>query len=248
MLAVCTSSTLALLDAPTLRRAPASLGPDSIRLLRSPTAITWSQDNSYLFVAQADGIHKFEPVGHHTGVVYETAHPITALAIRDKGNSILYNNGAEITILDTPSGNVTQNFNLHKTNVTSLSLSNDTTLLASTSTDTVLVHNLTMASHTVLRGLPTGDITTCVFHTHTRTRLLIGIGNQLAIYDTSRPSSPAKVISLEKAGSGRIVSIACSPFSKTLLAVACAGGLVGLVDLDKDKGSVSQWVTLNSPF
>lgn len=239
MLAACTSSSLVLLDAPTLKRAPTSIGLDTIRSLKSPTAASWSQDNSHLFVAQADGIHKFEPAGHHAGLVYENTHPITTLATRDKGNSLLFNNETEIAILETQSGIVTQRINSHKTNVTSLSLSNDTTLLASTSTNTVLVHNLTMASHTVLRGLPSGDITTCVFHTHTRTRLLIGIGNQLAIYDTSRPSSPAKTISLGKTHSGPIVSIACSPFSKTLIAVACSGGSVGLVDLDKEKGSVS---------
>ncbi|KAK7694030.1 hypothetical protein QCA50_003606 [Cerrena zonata] len=164
MLAACTSSSLVLLDALTLKRAPTSIGPDSIRSLKSPTAVTWSQDNSYLFVAQADGIHKFEPAGHHAGLVHETTHPITTIATRDKGNSILFNNETEISVFETQSGTIIQRFTSHKTNITSLSLSNDTTLLASTSLNTVLIHNLTMASHTVLRGLPSGDITTCVFH------------------------------------------------------------------------------------
>lgn len=58
------------------------------------------------------------------------------------------------------------------------------------------------------------------------------------VYDTTRPSGPLKTIPMNDATTGDIVSVACSPFSKTLVAVASAGGSVGLVDLDKDKAYV----------
>jgi protein NEDD1 len=45
-----------------------------------------------------------------------------------------------------------------------------------------------------------------------------------------------KVIPMSDATSGEIVGLTCSPFSKTLVAVATSGGNVGLVDLDKEKG------------
>jgi protein NEDD1 len=43
-------------------------------------------------------------------------------------------------------------------------------------------------------------------------------------------------IALNEANSGDIIAIACSPFSKTLVAVATTGGYVVLIDLEKEKG------------
>ncbi|EMD38240.1 hypothetical protein CERSUDRAFT_93771 [Gelatoporia subvermispora B] len=70
---------------------------------------------------------------------------------------------------------------------------------------------------------------------HTRTRLLVGCGAHVLVYDTSR-SLPTKSIALEKKRIGEIVAIACSPFSKSLVAVACSGGYVSLLDIEKEKG------------
>ena len=91
------------------------------------------------------------------------------------------------------------------------------------------------------RGIPAGgSISTCAFHPHSRTRLLVGLGSQLLVYDTTRPSGPTKVVQIDKdqKNVGPIVGITCSPFSKTLVAVACSGGAIGLVDLEKEKGCV----------
>ena len=41
---------------------------------------------------------------------------------------------------------------------------------------------------------------------------------------------------MSEAATGEIVAIVCSPYSKTLLAVACSGGSVSVVDLDKEQG------------
>lgn len=110
-------------------------------------------------------------------------------------------------------------------------------LLASTFASTVHVHNLTLGSHSILRGLTLGgqDINTSAFHPHYRTRLLVAAGKQIMVYDTTRLSAPMKTISLTEAASGTISAIACSPFSKTLIAVATSGGFVGLIDLEKEK-------------
>ncbi|OBZ69280.1 Protein NEDD1 [Grifola frondosa] len=158
---------------------------------------------------------------------------------KDRGSTIVVARGQEVHLLATQSRKIVQTFNTHKTAVKSISLSNDGTLLASVSSNAVHVHNLSLASHTVLRGLPVGNtISTCAFHPHSRTRLLLGSGTQFIIYDTTRPSGPSKTIAIDKDKSnpGSIVAIACSPFSKTLVSVACSGGMIGLVDLEKEKG------------
>ncbi|KAK7694029.1 hypothetical protein QCA50_003605 [Cerrena zonata] len=52
---------------------------------------------------------------------------------------------------------------------------------------------------------------------------------------------------MQKVGGSPIVAIACSPFSKTLIAVACSGGSIGLVDLDKEKG-LFRTLSLRTPL
>lgn len=66
----------------------------------------------------------------------------------------------------------------------------------------------------------------------------MGMGKQVLIFDTMKPSAPLKVVPINDVNSGLVVAITCSPFSKTLVAVATSGGLVGLVDMDKEKGYV----------
>lgn len=58
------------------------------------------------------------------------------------------------------------------------------------------------------------------------------------IYDITRPSGPVRTITMSEAATGEIVAIVCSPYSKTLLAVACSGGSVSVVDLDKEQGRI----------
>jgi len=119
-------------------------------------------------------------------------------------------------------------------------MSNDGTLLASVSASAVLVHNLALSSHTQLKGLPSPDanpVTCCLFHQHSRTRLLLGIGRDIFAYDATRPGSPLKTVRIP--GGGDIVGVTASPFSKTLVAAATSNGGVALVDLDKDNGYVT---------
>ena len=173
-----------------------------------------------------------------------------SLLTKDRGNTVIYGRGKQVLLVSTQTGKVAQAFDTHKATITSLSLSNDSSLLASTSAHTIHVHNLTLASHTVLRGIPTGSstVSACAFHPHSRTRLLVGVDSQLLVYDTTRPSGPAKVIPIDKdqKNVGPIVGITCSPFSKTLVAVACSAGAIGLVDLEKEKGCVLRAASVDS--
>ncbi|KAG6914236.1 hypothetical protein DXG01_001534 [Tephrocybe rancida] len=239
MLAVSATDTLTVLDPTVLKRAPSSVS-SCLSLTHVASSSTWSFDNSVLFLASAQSIHRYEPTSNVLKDVYtsKSADFISHIVCKDKG-TLIYSAGDKVHLLECGSTpKITQTIESHKSSITSLSLSNDYTLLATTSFNAVHVHNLTLGSHTVLRGLASGsqNITTSAFHPHARTRLLLGIGKQLVVFDTTRPSGPLKTIPLNEATSGDIVAVVCSPFSKTLVAVATSGGYVGLIDLEKEKG------------
>jgi protein NEDD1 len=239
MLAVSTTDALSIIDPTTLKNIPPSISTGQ-PFSSPPIASIWSQDNSTFFVAFSDSIHQYSCSGANSNEVYSTMDRITSLIAKDKGQALIFGESNKIQVLEygSGSGKITQSLVSHKSPVNALSLSNDSTLLASISSSAAHVHNLSLGSHTVLRGLPqsSGQITTCAFHPHSRTRLLLGMGRQVLIYDTTRPSGPMKAILMSDATSGEIVGLTCSPFSKTLVAVATSGGNVGLVDLDKEKG------------
>lgn len=235
-LAVATTDALVVLDRQTLKELPAQVHP-ACSFLARPTAIAWAPDNSCLYLSLPDAIEKYDPSGAHIDTVYPTPDLVSGLVSKDKGRTVIFAIRSEVTVLDVFSRKVVHTFNSHRHNIVALALSSDASLLASISHNAVHVHNLAQASHTVLRGFPTGTFTACAFHPHDKTRLLLGVGLHLAVYDTTRTSGPVKTINFEK-GTGDIVGIASSPFSKTLVALACSTGNMILIDLEKEKGCV----------
>ncbi|KII88172.1 hypothetical protein PLICRDRAFT_698613 [Plicaturopsis crispa FD-325 SS-3] len=233
MLALATKNALTLIDPATLRRTPAA-APSTQPLDSLPTATAWAPDNSALFLASGDSIHKFDVSKSHLFVV-SVLHSVPGQGLVShiiaKDRSVIFALANKVHVLE--GGKVTRTLDSQKAAITSLSLSNDGSLLASTTVSAAHVYNLSLGSHTVLRGLPAPRITACAFHPHARTRLLIGAGKHVLVYDTTRPSSPAKTISLAEGET--VNAIACSPFSKTLVAVSTVSGTVGLMDLDKEK-------------
>lgn len=240
MLAVLTNTSLTTVEPSSLKRGPPSISPSCT--LSSPTSSTWAPDNSALYLAHGDGIQKYSPTGHLLESILQPDQPVTAMVTKDQGNILIFSTGREVSALELHSKKISQIYTSHQHDITSLALSNDATFLAATSADAAHIHNLSLGTHSVLRGLPTGigDITACSFHLHSRTRFLVGIGLQLVVYDTTRTSSPSKVILLnkDKVATGHIVGITCSPFSKSLIAVACSVGTICLIDLEKEKGYV----------
>jgi protein NEDD1 len=241
MLALTTTDALTLIDPITLKSAPSSV-PSCQLLLSRPTASSWSPDNSSLFISSSSDIHKYEPSSNSLHHIYSTSNSdsISHLVAKDKGGTLIFSVSQIIHVLDCSSGKITQSYDSHKSPITSLALSNDSTLLATASAGAAHVHNLTHGSYTVLRGLPLPGTTinACVFHPHSRTRLLLGVGRQLLVYDSTRPSGPMKTIAMSESTTGEINYVACSPFSKTLVAFATSAGNVFLVDLEKEKGYV----------
>ena len=236
MLAATTTDTLSVVDIVLLKKGPSSV-PSCLDLVEAPVASSWSPDNAFFYIASPRTIHKYDPTSNALREIYTVSgsDSICSLAVKDK-NTVIFSVGNQIHKLDCNRPE-TESFDSHKAPVKFLSLSNDITLLASTSAGAVHIHNVASGSHAVLRGLPAGssDIDSILFHVHSRTRLLISIARQILVYDTARPSGPIKNIPLSESAAGDIVAAACSPFSKTLVAVATSLGFVAMIDLEKEK-------------
>ncbi|KAF8809014.1 hypothetical protein BYT27DRAFT_7254899 [Phlegmacium glaucopus] len=182
-------------------KAPSSI-PSCLCLLHTPVASFWSPDNSFLYLSSAHTIHKYDPSSNTLKDIYtsDDSEAIRHLVAKDR-STVIFDTGDKIHVLECGSNpKVSQVFE-EKASVTSLS--NDNSLLASTSANAV--------------------------------QLLVAAGKQILIYDTTRPSVPIKTITLTEAASGNITAIACSPFSKTLIAAATSGGFIGLIDLEKEE-------------
>jgi len=239
MLATTTTDTLGIVDSATLKKLPSSV-PPCLDLIATPVASAWSLDNINLFIASSRTIHKYDSLSNVIHGVYdvEGSESIRALISKEK-NVIIFSLDHQVNILQlhNSKADTLQTLVSHKSPVTSLSLSNDNSLLASASASGVYVHNVASGSHAILRGLGNGapGSTSVTFHMHLRTRLLVSLARQIFVYDTTRPSGPLKTIPLSDSSPGEIVALSCSPFSKTLVAVATSMGFVVMIDLEKDK-------------
>ncbi|KAL1732477.1 WD40-repeat-containing domain protein [Schizophyllum commune] len=241
MLGVAATDALCLADPAALKKAPSSLST-CFNFTSPPSAACWATDNAYLYLASGRTLQRYDPATNSIDDIYETEDEVDlrGLAAKDKG-ALVVASGGSVIVIDgiQASPRIAQTLNAHTAPVEHIALSNDNSLLASTAANAVHIDHLTMGSHTTLRGLNSYEgqhISACVFHPHARTRLLLAIGRSLIIYDITKPSTPTKTITLSDAAGGDICAVACSPFSKTLVAVATTGGTVGLVDLDKEKG------------
>ena len=242
-LAVATTEHLLLSATVSLKRTSSLLSSNPKILTPRPLAGTWSSDNSTLFLVFSDGVRKYDDRGITEDVVFSSPEEELQACIVAKDNgTIITALSNRIAILEfnpcSSDYTVVKTIGTHTSPVISLTISNDGIVLASASQTTVYIHNLEIGSHTTLRGLPQSseEPPLCMFSPHFRTKLVVGSGQVLYVYDVTRPSSPAKTIPLGSGANGDVVSLACSPYSKTLVAVACEGGTVHLVDLEKEKG------------
>jgi protein NEDD1 len=245
MLAILTTSHITITEHSVLRKGPPTLPPSSRILLSQYVASVWSPDNGSLYVATTGSITRYDTSGTFVKSLWPfpdsdiPVDDIGDLAVKDKGTLIL-SMGSAVHILEHSSSansstKIVQTLPAHPDSdpIHSLSLSHDGTLLAVASVGAVIVHNLALGAQTALRGLP-GPVAACTFHVHSRVRLLLGISHNLVIYDITRASGPSRIASIGDGTDGDVVAVACSPYSKTLIAVACSGGYVALVDLDKE--------------
>ena len=260
-LAATTANFLTIIDGTSLKRHATSYDFRKTPTPTTPKAHIWSTDNSVLYLVSSDAIHSFSPTSCAFTSLYSSPEGVPlqpVLALKDR-STLIFAQGAAIHLFSIRSSTpqITSSLIGHSAPVTSLSVCNDASLLASSSASgTLCVHNLAHSSSTVLKGIPTtpgssSKTLICTFHPHMRTRLLVGCGKTLVLYDTFRPSGPLRSILLSQKDSsgtiptiGNIVAISCSPFSKTLTAVAFNSGFIALVDLEKDRPYVISLVVV----
>ncbi|KAI9571253.1 WD40-repeat-containing domain protein [Boletus coccyginus] len=245
MLAVITHNGTSLIDPTSFKNSSTSF-PISSSLECFTNA--WSLDNSQLYLANSSSIKRYAPSESLLEELYRGSDTVTCLAMNRKNSVLFFATANRVQSLDCTHSpaKVLSSLEPHKSSVTKILMSNDGTLLASVSASAVLVHNLALSSHTQLKGLPDGKpVTCCLFHQHSRTRLLLGVGRDIFTYDATRPGSPLKTVRIP--GGGDIMGVTASPFSKTLVAAATSNGGVALVDLDKDNG-ILKTVNVKTPL
>ncbi|KAL4067810.1 WD40-repeat-containing domain protein [Scleroderma citrinum] len=232
MLSIVTGNGIGFADPSKLRQSLAVI-PVSTSLRCTTNA--WASDNSQLYLASSSCIKRYTPSEGLLEEMHASPDPITCLVVADNSNTVIFAADNKVYVLDCNSSQINTVLCAHKRPVTALALSNDSSLLALVTGHEVFVHDIKVSSHTMLQGLPHKKVSCCVFHRHSCTKLLLGVEQQVLVYDTSKPSAPIKTIDL-CSSSGRIVAVASSPFSPTLIAVATSNGDVILVDLDKHHG------------
>ena len=243
-LAVATTEHLLLSQTASLKRTSSLLSSGPKTLIPRPLAGTWSSDNSTLFLVFSDGIRKYSDRGAVEDVIFSPPEEeeLQACIVTKDNSTIIGALSSKIAVLEfnpcSSDYTVVKTIDIHTSPVISLAISKDGATLASTSQTAVYIHTLGIDSHTALRGLPQSseEPPLCAFSPHFRSKLIVGSGQVLYVYDVTRPSSPTKTIPLGSGANGDVVSLACSPYSKTLVAAICEGGTVHLVDLEKEKG------------
>ncbi|KAI6127691.1 WD40-repeat-containing domain protein [Pisolithus croceorrhizus] len=231
MLAIVTEDGTGVVSPITLKRSGATI-PISSSLRCTLSA--WTSDNSQLYLAVASHIKRYTISEGLLEDMYSGPDTITCLALADKGDKVFFAAGNEVHVLDCNT-DVSLALEDSKFPISSLALSNDSSLLALASESMVFVQHLTLSSRTSLHGLPSGTVSCCIFHRHASTKLLLGIDRSVSLYDVTEPSGPSKTVKL-RCSSGHVVAIGSSPFSKTLIAVAVSNGDVALIDLNKEHG------------
>ncbi|KAI6166830.1 WD40-repeat-containing domain protein, partial [Pisolithus thermaeus] len=211
MLAIVTEDGTGVVSPNILKRSGATI-PISSSLRCTLSA--WTSDNSQLYLAVASHIKRYTISEGLLEDMYSGPDTVTCLALADKGDKVFFAAGNEVHMLDCHR-DVSLVLGASKFPISALTLSNDSSLLASASESMVLVQHLTLSSRTSLHGLPSGTVSCCIFHRHTSTKLLL--------------------VKL-RGSSGHVVAIGSSPFSKTLIAVAVSNGDVALIDLNKEHG------------
>lgn len=241
MFAVSAGRRLAIVDPSTFKQTSAPPSPSKQTALDVEfTALTWSHDNSALFVACDGAIRRYDATGHFEKIVYSTQGRISDMVVKDN-QVLIFAKEQKAYALNCETGEITATYEGHGYPITSLSLSRDCSLLVTASASECILVDLGAAKQTVLQGLAEDSTlnSICVFHHHSRTRFVCCNDRTIHVFDYTKPSTPVKTIKLSSKVTGAIVAATCSPFSKTLAAVASSDGMVCLVDLEAEKGCAS---------
>ncbi|KDN45115.1 hypothetical protein RSAG8_05030, partial [Rhizoctonia solani AG-8 WAC10335] len=257
LIAVTTSQGLSVISSGALQASHPDPAPLFTTTLTPPSRIpssclSWSHDASTLFVASGGSVSAYDPSSGAwlQDVIREGEGGIGgaklgAMAVLDGPNSsglmLALARGPRAVLFDAEARRAVLTIEGHKSSIQTISAACDQSLLATSSTDATMITNINQQSTTVLRGAPAGA-TTAAFHPSRRTTLLILSPKGLHVFDTTKGGAPIRTIAISKVeGTGG--SIAFSPSTPSLVAIALPGrdGRVVLLDIDKDSSLLKKF-------
>ncbi|CAE6513797.1 unnamed protein product [Rhizoctonia solani] len=256
LIAVTTSQGLSVILSSALQASHPNPAPLFTTTLTPPSripssCISWSYDASTLFVASGGSVSAYDPSSGAwlRDVIREGEGGIGgaklgAMVVLDgpdeSGLMLALAKGPRAVLFDAEARRAVLTIEGHKSSIQTMSAACDQSLLATSSTDATMITNISQQSTTVLRGAPAGA-TTAAFHPSRRTTLLILSPKGLHVFDTAKGGAPIRTIPIKVEGTGG--SIAFSPSTSSLVAVALPGrdGRVVLLDIDKDSSLLKKF-------
>ncbi|CAE6449109.1 unnamed protein product, partial [Rhizoctonia solani] len=256
LIAVTTSQGLSVILSSALQASHPNPAPLFTTTLTPPSripssCISWSYDASTLFVASGGSVSAYDPSSGAwlRDVIREGEGGIGgaklgAMVVLDgpdeSGLMLALAKGPRAVLFDAEARRAVLTIEGHKSSIQTMSAACDQSLLATSSTDATMITNISQQSTTVLRGAPAGA-TTAAFHPSRRTTLLILSPKGLHVFDTAKGGAPIRTIPIKVEGTGG--SIAFSPSTSSLVAIALPGrdGRVVLLDIDKDSSLLKKF-------
>ncbi|KAG8694490.1 hypothetical protein FRC08_008456 [Ceratobasidium sp. 394] len=250
LIAVTSSQGFSVLPSSALRASHPDPAPTITTALTPPSripspCISWSPDASTIYVASGGSVSAYNPSGSFIrDVVREGEGGIggaklgTMVVLQTQSGTdpvLAFSRGARAVVFDSETRRALQTVEGHRSSITTMSLAQDQSLLATSSGETTVITNLVQQTNTVLRNAPPG-VVAVAFHPAKRSTLLILSPRGLHVFDTAKGNAPTRTIPIGKAEGGAGY-IAFSPITPALVAVLVPGSGTRVLMLDIEKES-----------
>ncbi|KAG9123866.1 hypothetical protein FRC07_013685 [Ceratobasidium sp. 392] len=256
LIAVTSSHGLSVLPSTVLRASHPDPTPTITTALTPPSripssCITWSPDASTIYVASGGSVSAYDPSGSFIrdvvregegGIGGSKLGSMVVLQTQSGTDPVLaFSRGSRAVVFDSETRRALQTVEGHRSSITTMSLAQDQSLLATSSGEITVITNLVQQTNSVLRSAPPG-VVAVAFHPAKRSVLLILSSRGLHVFDTAKGNTPTRIIPIGKAEGGAGF-IAFSPITPALVAVLVpgGGGRVLMLDIEKESSLVKKF-------
>ncbi|KAG8746997.1 hypothetical protein FRC10_002796 [Ceratobasidium sp. 414] len=256
LIAVTSSQGLSVLPSTVLRTSHPDSAPTVTTTLTPPSripssCISWSPDASTIYVASGGSVSAYDPSGSFIrdvvregegGIGGAKLGSMVVLQTQSGTDPVLaFSRGARAVVFDSETRRALQTVEGHRSSITTMSLAQDQSLIATSSGETTVITNLVQQTNTVLRSAPSG-VVAVAFHPGKRSTLLILSSRGLHIFDVAKGNAPTRTIPIGKAEGG-VGYIAFSPITPALVAILVPGGgsRVLMLDIEKESSLVKKF-------
>ncbi|QRV93899.1 hypothetical protein RhiJN_21917 [Ceratobasidium sp. AG-Ba] len=256
LIAVTSSQGLSILPSTVLRASHPDPAPTVTTALTPPSRIPsscifWSPDAATVYVASGGSVSAYDPSGAFIrdvvregegGIGGAKLGSMVVLETQSGTDPVLaFSRGARAVVFDSETRRALQTVEGHRSSISTMSLAQDQSLLATSSGETTIITNLVQQTNSVLRGAPSG-VVAVAFHPTRRSTLLLLSTRGLHVFDTTKGTTPTRTIPIGKAEAGTGY-IAFSPIAPTLVAILVpgGGGRVLMLDIEKESSLVKKF-------